>query len=26
VQASQSLAALQTELDIAYAHWAELDG
>ncbi len=26
VQANQSLAALQADLDTAYAHWAELDG
>jgi len=26
VQANRSLAALQAELDTAYAHWAELDG
>jgi ATP-binding cassette subfamily F protein uup len=26
VQANQSLAALQAELDMAYARWAELDG
>ena len=26
VQANQSLAALQAELDTAYVHWAELDG
>jgi ATP-binding cassette subfamily F protein uup len=26
VQANKTLAALQAELDTAYAHWAELDG
>ena len=26
VQANQALAALQADLDTAYAHWAELDG